>query len=178
LTVKEELRSSMKVFRDGLSRCESLDSSEGVCIKLQQLCKKLKPKVVHAFIPFGSEIDIWPVVKELKENGTTIVCPKTLKGRALEHLVLNDPSDLESGKFGTQHPSGSEVYSGQIDLILVPGLAFDARGGRLGYGAGYYDTFLAEHPDAFKAGICFRGQLVDEVPMEEHDVFLDQIIVG
>ena len=168
----------MKGFRDGLSSCESLDYSEAVCIKLQQLCTKLKPKVVHSFIPFGSEIDIWPLIKELQEKGTTIVCPKMLKGRALEHLVLNDPTYLETGKFGTQHPSGGEVYSGPIDLILVPGLAFDARGGRLGYGAGYYDTFLAEHREAFKAGICFRGQLVEEVPMEEHDVFLDQIIVG
>ena len=168
----------MKAFRDGLSTCESLESSDAVCIKLRDLGKKLKPKVVHAFIPFGSEIDIWPIVKEWKEKGTTIVCPKTLKRRELQHLVLQDSEDLETGRFGTQYPSGGEVYSGPIDLILVPGLAFDGAGGRLGYGAGYYDTFLQNHPEAFKAGVCFRGQLVDEVPMEEHDIYLDQIIVG
>lgn len=168
----------MKAFRDGLSSSESLDSSEAVCIKLQQLCKRLKPKVVHAFIPFGSEVDIWPIIKELKQKGTTVVCPKTLKGRTLKHLILKDPAELETGRFGTQYPSASEIYSGPIDLILVPGLAFDVGGGRLGYGAGYYDTFLVDHPEAFKVGICFRGQVVEEVPMENHDVFLDQIIVG
>jgi 5-formyltetrahydrofolate cyclo-ligase len=178
LTAKEELRLSMKAFRDGLSSSEILDSSQLICLKLQQICVKLNPKVVHTFIPFGSEVNVWPLIKELWQIGTTVVCPKTLMGRDLEHLILKNPVELETGRFGTQHPSGGEIYSGPIDLILVPGVAFDAIGGRLGYGAGYYDNFLIDYPEAFKVGICFRGQLVEKVPMENHDVFLDEIVLG
>ncbi len=168
----------MRTFRDGLSNCEKAEASEAVCIKLRTLCKKLDPRVVHTFIPMGSEIDVWPIIKEFHGAGTTIVCPKTLNNRMLEHLVLTDMNRLESGRYDTRYPAGGEVYTGPIDLVLVPGLAFDAKGGRLGYGAGYYDTFLSGYASSFKAGVCYGGQLVDEVPMEEHDVFLDQIIVG
>ena len=64
----------------------------------------------------------------------------------------------------------------KIDLALVPGMAFDAAGHRLGRGKGYYDRFLGEHPHIYKIGVCFPFQRVAEVPSEAHDVVMDEVI--
>ena len=165
-------------MRNALSDSQRKEHSQIVCHKLAELSKKLNPRIIHTFIPMSSELDVFPFIIAEFEKDTTIVAPQTLKGRELKHLRLISPAALESGRFGTQHPAGDEVFNGKPDLILVPGLAFDQRGSRLGYGAGYYDIFLAQNPQAFKLGVCYPFQLVDEVPIEPHDVQLDQIIVG
>lgn len=165
-------------MRDALGDSLRNEHSAIVCQKLSVLSKKLNARTIHTFIPMGSEVDVMPFIVAEFAKDTTIVAPQTLKARQLKHLRLLSPNDLESGRFGTQHPAGDEEFGGKPDLILVPGLAFDHRGFRLGYGAGYYDTFLAQNPHAFKLGVCYPFQLVDEVPIEPHDVQLDQIIVG
>lgn len=133
---------------------------------------------VHCFIPMIHEIDIYPFIKWALNQGVRVVCPKTLPNRKLLHLVLNSLDELDDGKFGTQHPSSGVVYIGQYDLIVVPGLAFDSAQRRLGYGGGYYDTFLTEHIHANKVGIFYPFQEVENVPIEEHDISLDNIIVN
>lgn len=168
----------MREKRDALADSQRQEHSKVVCRKLEELRKKLRASTIHTFIPMGSEVDVMPFILAEFERDTTIVAPQTLEGRQLKHLRLTSPDALESGRFGTQHPAGDEVFDGKPDLILVPGLAFDHRGYRLGYGAGYYDTFLEQNPQAFKVGVCYPFQLVKEVPIEAHDVQLDQIIMG
>ena len=107
-----------------------------------------------------------------------VITPKTLPKRQLENLELHALNELEKGVFGTSHPANSEIYSGNYDLIIVPGLAFDNQNYRLGYGGGYYDTFLEQHPNAFKVGIFYPFQKVSTVPKEKHDVCLDTILVN
>lgn len=168
----------MREQRNGLTDSQRQEHSVVVCRKLEELRKKLRTSTIHTFIPMGSEVDVMPFILSEFEKDSTIVAPQTLKGRELKHLRLISPDALESGRFGTQHPAGDEVFDGKPDIILVPGLAFDHRGFRLGYGAGYYDTFLQKNAQAFKVGVCYPFQLVDEVPIEPHDVQLDQIIIG
>ena len=168
----------MKDVRDGIATAEHARKSMTVCNALESLTNELDPKVIHTYISFGSEVDLWPMIHKWLEEERKVVCPRTLKDRKLQHLVLTDINALETGRFGTQHPSGDNEFSGEMDLIIIPGLAFDREGGRLGYGAGYYDTFLEECPDAMKVGVCFEEQLCETVPMEPHDVRLDRIISG
>ena len=78
----------------------------------------------------------------------------------------------------TEYPGGENEFSGTIDVIIVPGLAFDHEGGRLGYGGGYYDHFLSANPDALKVGVAYDFQLIDYVPTQCHDVRIDKVIVG
>lgn len=175
---KKELREEMMSTRDALSKDEKDQHSQVASAKVMQLVTKLKPKVVHTFIPMGSEVDIMPAIAKMLQQEITVVVSRTLENRKLEHLVLTDADNLEDGKFGTRHPANAPVFNGNYNLILVPGLAFDLNANRLGYGAGYYDTFLKDNPDAFKAGVCYPFQLHQSIPVEEHDVVLDQIIVG
>ena len=77
----------------------------------------------------------------------------------------------------TFHSAKADIYTANYDLIIVPGLAFNKNNYRLGYGGGYYDTFLSEHPEAYKLGIFYPFQKVESLPLEEHDQQLDGILV-
>ena len=87
-------------------------------------------------------------------------------------------ADLQQGAYGIMEPCG-EVFTDydSIDVAIIPGMAFDKQGHRLGRGKGYYDRFLSKIPKVYKIGLCFSWQLVDEVPCDEHDIIMDEIIV-
>ncbi|MFN0729896.1 5-formyltetrahydrofolate cyclo-ligase [Polaribacter gochangensis] len=148
-----------------------------ICAELEKLVKERNVKVVHAYLPMGTEIDIRPFIQSALVKGIKIISPKTLPKRQLENLELHALEAIEKGVFGTSHPANSSIYSGNYDLIIVPGLAFDHQNFRLGYGGGYYDTFLAQHPTTFKIGIFYPFQEVTSVPKENHDVCMDRILV-
>lgn len=146
-----------------------------ICERLEALIAERDFKVVHTYLPMGTEINITPLIKKLLSKGVTVVTPKALKGRKMENLILRSLSKLEAGIYGTQHPSNSSEFTGEFDLFIIPGLAFDVNKNRLGYGSGYYDTFLKTQAKAFKLGICYPFQIIDKVPTEEHDITLDEL---
>ena len=137
----------------------------------------VKP-VLHAFIPIESEVDIKPFLQRWMAADRLLVTPQTLANRRLRNLVTTSLDNLQIGVFNTRYASSTEQYSGPYDIILVPGLAFTASGYRLGYGGGYYDTFLAQHPEALKVGVGYPSQLVAELPLEDHDIALDMMVLG
>lgn len=98
-------------------------------------------------------------------------------GDDLELRLYTGPEDLAIGAYGIEEPTGARFtdYTA-IDLIIVPGVAFDRNGNRLGRGKGYYDRLLPRIPSAYKIGICFPFQVVEEVPAEPFDIRMDEII--
>jgi len=175
---KKQFRQRMLQQRAKLEPSAKEAHDQFICGQLEQLILEKGCGVVHAYIPMGQEIDIAPLLNRLLDQGITVVCPKALPHRILENRVLTSLNDLESGVMGTQHPAAPEPYAGTYDLIIVPGLAFDARNYRLGYGGGYYDSFVVQHPEALKVGICYPFQQVAAVPTEPHDLVLDSLLVG
>ncbi len=131
---------------------------------------------VHTYLPIQSEIDLRPAIRHWLSEGLTVICPKVLPARRLQHLVLTGMDELEKGHFGTRHPAGSEEFVGEPDLIIIPGLAFDRNHNRLGYGSGYYDNFLRNTEHSYKLGICYPFQLLDAIPAGEQDVVLDAVM--
>lgn len=98
-------------------------------------------------------------------------------GDDLELRIYTGPDDMAIGAYGIDEPTG-ELFTdyAAIDFIAVPGVAFDRSGNRLGRGKGYYDRLLPRIPSAYKAGICFPFQLVEEVPAEAFDIRMDEVI--
>lgn len=174
---KKALRNAIKEQRDALELDYKLEYDSWICNALETLIAERNCKVVHAYLPMGNEIDIKPLLANLLIKEVTVVVPKTLKKRKLEHLVLDSLEDLEPGVYGTSHPKNGIVFTGEIDLVIVPGLAFDTDNYRLGYGGGYYDTFLAEYPNAFTVGVGYPFQKVKTVPKEAHDASLNTVLV-
>jgi 5-formyltetrahydrofolate cyclo-ligase len=130
--------------------------------------------VVAGTWPLPGEIDLRPLLRVLHGEGHPIALPETTpRGQALIFRRWTPETRMLDGRFGTQHPDGPPIAP---DLVLVPLLAFDRRGGRLGYGGGYYDRTLAGLPRARRVGFAFAAQEVEQVPMEPHDRVLEAIV--
>lgn len=130
--------------------------------------------VVAGFWPFGQEIDIRPLLLALHERGHAIVLPVTPKrGNPLSFRRWHPGDVLQPERFGTFRPVGEAAAV--PDFLLVPLLAFDRRGHRLGYGAGFYDRTLAALPGRYALGVAYAAQEVPEVPAGPSDVPLDAV---
>ena len=140
-------------------------------------------RVVMAYWPLPDEVDVRPLIDRLVAEGRTVVLPKVTGDETMELRRYTSQADLCEGAFHILEPVGEPfVDYEQIDVALVPGVAFDAAGHRLGRGRGYYDRFLAEHLAPRTShlaprliGVCFPFQRVAVVPVDAHDVVLDQI---
>jgi 5-formyltetrahydrofolate cyclo-ligase len=129
--------------------------------------------IVSGFWPMGEEIDIRPLLHALYERGHPIVLPVTPKiGDPLTFRLWRPGDAMQPERFGTMAPTGPEAAPG---FLLVPLLAFDRRGYRLGYGGGYYDRTLAGLPSAFALGCGYAVQEVDSVPVTPYDVRLSAV---
>ena len=120
----------------------------------------------------GSEIDIRPLLRGLAARGTVALPRTPPRGQALTFCRWQPGDAMTPGPFGTQEPTGALVVP---DVLLVPLLAWDRAGRRLGYGAGYYDRTIAAMPGVRTIGCAFAAQEVDIVPTDPHDALLDAI---
>lgn len=174
---KKDLRTKMFDLRKSLPEEERLRQSNLVNELLIELIEKEVIKTVHSFLPMGNEVDIHRFLRICIEKNIAVACPKTLKKPVMINYVLESLENVAEGVFGTKYPaSGVESKESSYDLIIVPGLAFDKNGGRLGYGGGYYDNFLKGQEGSLKVGVCYNEQVVPQVPMEVHDVRLNQLV--
>jgi 5-formyltetrahydrofolate cyclo-ligase len=173
---KKLLREAMLKQREAMPRQERKAHSDAICQQLWGLVQEREARVVHSYLTMGAEVNVLPLLEKLLAAGIQVVVPKTLKKRQMQNLVLKSLQDMEPGIFGTYHPKNGLEHRGTYDLVIVAGLAFDQQGYRVGYGGGYYDTFLAAEPDAYKVGVCFPFQMMEKVPVEAHDIRLDKVL--
>jgi len=139
-----------------------------------------KAKTIFAFVSFKSEVDTHRIIKRAFEDKKIICVPKIeSKQKGMEAVKINGFDQLKEGYFGILEPvEGCPAIDNKaIDLIFVPGVAFDKQGGRLGYGAAFYDRFLANIDESVeKIAIAYNFQILDHIPMDEHDVRIDGVI--
>ncbi|MDY3788325.1 5-formyltetrahydrofolate cyclo-ligase [Bacteroides fluxus] len=130
---------------------------------------------VLLYYSLNDEVDTHDFVKKWSKS-KQILLPVVV-GDDLELRKYTGPEDLATGSYGIEEPTG-ELFTdyADIDFIVVPGVAFDLKGNRLGRGKGYYDRLLPRIPSAYKAGICFPFQIVEEVPAEPFDIRMDEVI--
>lgn len=175
-TQKRRLRKTMLEQRDKMPYTERKTYSEKICENLWDLILKKKVRVIHSYLTMGSEVNVLPLLQKALDHGLTVTVPKTLRKRQMQNLKLNTLKDMEAGIFNTYHPKNGTPYTGSYDLIIVAGLAFDTKGFRVGYGGGYYDTFLADQDAALKVGVCYPFQIIDSLPHEDHDIQVNILV--
>ncbi|MHB1278710.1 MAG: 5-formyltetrahydrofolate cyclo-ligase [Bacteroidia bacterium] len=173
---KKELRQKMRAQRDALDKEWKKAYDTRMNEYLIGLAKAKNAQSIHTYLPIGSEINIQPAIDHWLNEGLVLICPKALPARKLTHHQLLSMHKLEKGYFGTKHPDGPALEEMHVDLILVPGLAFDRANNRLGYGSGYYDAFLRNEKAAYTAGLAYPFQYIDQVPVTEWDTVLKEII--
>jgi 5-formyltetrahydrofolate cyclo-ligase len=134
-------------------------------------------KVVMLYCALPDEVPTQGVMDELVAQGKTVLLPRVINDTEMELCRYAGNKDLRQGAYGIMEPTG-EVFTDYdaIDVAIIPGMAFDEAGHRLGRGKGYYDRFLARVPNLYKIGLCFSWQLVAHIPCDEHDIRMDRII--
>jgi len=157
-------------------RRAACDPAQGARLTENALREYLPPAgaIVAGYWPISTEIDIRPLLHALHARGYQLCLPEAPpRGNALIFRAWQPGTALVPGRFGTLHPVGEVL---RPNFFLVPLLAFDAMGNRLGYGGGYYDRTFAEEPDAFRLGCAFSAQEVHAVPAGSNDVKLHAFV--
>ncbi len=178
-----QLRKSILARRNQLSRQEIESKSLAIKHRLLALEELSSCQTIFAYVSFRSEVATLDLIDSLIAMGKTVVVPITrIKEKRLDAIhITSRESDLEPGYCDIPEPkeqlcTTSKVTPEAINAILLPGSVFDERGGRFGYGGGYYDRFLARVPEARRIGLAFDLQLVAGVPLQEHDELLDLVV--
>ncbi|MCA9494272.1 MAG: 5-formyltetrahydrofolate cyclo-ligase [Myxococcales bacterium] len=168
---KAELRERMKALRQALEPGRLTSAGERIADRVLADRALAVPRRVLVYVSVRSELPTTALVRRLREAGHTVAVPRVLGQGRMEARELREP--LVRGVLGI--PTSDGPVAEGVEIAIVPGLAFDASGGRLGFGAGYYDRWLAEHgPQAF--GVCLDEQLLPWVPVQDHDQPMDRVI--
>ncbi|MCH9632180.1 MAG: hypothetical protein S4CHLAM6_05100 [Chlamydiae bacterium] len=174
---KKELRKKFSSIVEQMPKDRRLQASEKAFQRLTLLAKEAR--TVASFAPFGSEIDIWSFNKEMIKS-KKLLLPK-VSGKDLSFYNVNHLSELAPSQWGILEPSSikcSPVKVDEIDLFLVPGLAYDKQGQRLGKGKGFYDRFISLHSPKEAIGVGFLEQLFEgSLPVELHDQPLEKVLL-
>jgi len=179
---KKEIRKRMLQLRDEQSPAERALWDDIIFSKLTGSSDYRNAKTIFIFVSFRSEVDTHRIIRKALEDGKVVGVPKVLsKAEGIRVLRIERMEDLEAGYFGVLEPKEgcTEIPAGEIDLILMPGAAFDREGGRIGYGGGFYDRYISEAGrEIRKVALAYRMQVLDKVPMEENDMRVDAIITN
>lgn len=174
---KKELRQAIRERKRQFTQQQLDELSLSVISKLKEHPRFQKAQTILLYYSLPDEVCTHNLIDELKDK--KIILPKVIDKENMILCEYNSPVDLSKGAFNIMEPAGSifESYD-SIDLAVIPGMAFDARGNRLGRGKGYYDRTLSKLARVYKIGVCFPFQLVDEVPTEATDIKMDEILFG
>jgi 5-formyltetrahydrofolate cyclo-ligase len=171
-SLRQEIRASLGKISLAVRLAESFD-----------LCRRLEPQLQSAhtilfFAPLADELDVWPLLEKLLKTKKLCALPafETTKQSYSARRVMNLETDIFPGKFDVSEPipDCEEIPLDQFDLVLVPGMAFDLSGNRLGRGKGFYDRILMES-SGVKCGVAYDFQLKETIPTEGHDAKVDFI---
>ncbi|MBA4148078.1 MAG: 5-formyltetrahydrofolate cyclo-ligase [Verrucomicrobia bacterium] len=179
LAQKQQIR---KELRDKVANLPAMfreQAAARACALLQNQTVWQNARSIFFYAPLPSELNIWALVPEVMKMKKIILLPKfdPETNSYLPFQIQNLENDLFPGKFGVHEPNGScsSYPLKQLDLTLVPALAFDLSGNRLGRGRGFYDKLLADVSGA-KCGVAFDEQIIKQVPVEPHDVPVDYLL--
>ena len=170
---KKELRANIKILKKQHTKEQLLEQSEIILSKLEQHPDFKNAHIVMIYSALPDEVQTQAFLEKWRHN-KKIILP-TVVGDDIIPVELAKNTGFAVGDFNILEPQ-NEPYTGDYDLIVVPGVAFDRNGNRIGRGRGYYDRFLCKHLNVKRIGICFDFQLVDEVPTEPNDIRMNEVI--
>jgi 5-formyltetrahydrofolate cyclo-ligase len=174
--LKKEIRKKVLADRDSMPPSQRSAKSREIEERLFTLPEFKSARVIMFFASFRSEVDTIPMIRRALASGKRVLLPK-VKGRELELFeIKNFDKDVSPGAWGIPEPRESApVGLDAIDVIVVPGAAFDEQGNRLGYGAGFYDKLLSEFK-RLTIAVAFDSQIVSAVPAAAHDIPIKKIV--
>lgn len=176
---KHAARARARQARDGVEASARRAAAEQLEFTLLTLPELAGARAVLAYAALPNELDPMPAIWSLRKRGVRIAYPRIEAPGVLDLHYVDHELDLVPGPFGLAQPSehATRTPHALIDAIVIPGVAFDEQGMRLGYGGGYYDRLLPMcRPDCVRIGIAFDEQVLPHIPTEEHDAAVDVVV--
>lgn len=176
---KQEARAYVNKMRKTLDEDEFAASSRRVFDNLKTVDAFREAENVLIYVSYNKEVDTYAIMEYCFDMGKKVFVPKVY-GDEMKFHRIRSLGDLAVGKFGIMEPDNvfCDEWENVSGVMIMPGVAFDYRLNRAGYGGGFYDRYLSKHNSFFKIAICFDFQLVSELEVQEHDLKPDMIICG
>ena len=135
-----------------------------------------KAKTLYGYLPYNQEVRTVPILEQALADGKRVAVPKIYDDE-MRFIYLTDLSQVETGYAGIPEPiADGPIADDPTALVLMPGLAFDREGHRIGYGGGFYDKFLSAEPGHPTVALCYAFQMVEYLPTEEFDISVDSVL--
>lgn len=173
---KQELRQAIRARKRAMTEEDILRRSEILAEKFARSNAYQAAKTIYGYLPYNQEVRTVPMLRRALEEGKRVAVPKVY-GDDMKFIYLDDLSQVAKGYAGIPEPvADGPVAQDETALVLMPGLAFDRAGRRIGYGGGFYDKFLAREPHHPTVALCYDFQVMDRLETEEFDIPVDLVI--
>ncbi len=174
---KKEMRAYIRAQKRAMTESQIVSASArlGELFRESELYKNAK--TIYGYLPYNQEVRTVPMLEQAIRDGKRVAVPKCY-GEEMRFLYINDfVTEVAPGYANIPEPIADEpVADDKTALVLMPGLAFDPQGHRIGYGGGFYDRFLANEPDHPTLALCYGFQMVEHLETEEFDIPVDQVL--
>lgn len=173
---KSELRKHVREKKRAMTAEQIAEKSWQLAEQFYQTEAYRNARTIYGYLPYNQEVRTVPMLQRAMEDGKQVAVPKVF-GDEMRFLYLKDLSAVAPGYAGIPEPvADGPVAEDPHALVLMPGLAFDRQGHRIGYGGGFYDQFLAKEPEHPTLALCYDFQLFETLQTEEHDIPVDVVL--
>ena len=173
---KQQLRQAIRQRKRAMTQEEIEDRCRSLCEKLLNSDNYRRCTCLYGYLPDNQEVRTWPILHQALADGKQVAVPKVY-GDEMKFIYLTDLTQVAAGYAGIPEPIADDPVAEQQDaLVLMPGLAFDPQGHRIGYGGGFYDKFLSREPKHPTVALCYEFQMVDHLETEQFDIPVDTVI--
>lgn len=173
---KKELRRAIMQRKRAMTQEEIESKSAALARKLLASDTYRNARTLYGYMPYNQEVRTVPILEQALRDGKKVAVPKVY-GEEMRFIYVTDLTAMEKSSFGIPEPvADGPVGDDPHALVLMPGLAFDAQGHRIGYGGGFYDRFLEQEPEHPTVALCYDFQMLPQLKTEEHDIPVDAVI--
>ena len=173
---KKELRRAIRERKRAMTEEEIVSRSAKLGVLFTQSDAYKNAKTIYGYLPYNQEVRTVPMLEQALRDGKRVAVPKVY-GDEMKFLYLDDLTKVSKGYAGIPEPiADGPVADDTTALVLMPGLAFDPQGHRIGYGGGFYDKFLAAEPNHPTLALCYEFQMLPVLDTEEHDIPVDTVL--
>ena len=173
---KQELRKAIRARKRAMTGEKIHTRSAALCRKFLQTEEYRRARTLYGYLPYNQEVRTEAILEQAMADGKKVAVPKVY-GDEMKFIYLEDLTQVEKGYSGIPEPIADHpVAEDESALVLMPGLAFDPQGHRIGYGGGFYDKFLSREPNHPTVALCYEFQVVEKLETEEFDIPVDTVI--
>lgn len=173
---KTELRREIRARKRAMTEAEIEERSARLAQLFFASRAYQNAKTIYGYLPYNQEVRTVPMLERALKDGKKVAVPKVY-GDEMKFLYLDDLTAVAKGYAGIPEPIADEpVAHDETALVLMPGLAFDPQGHRIGYGGGFYDKFLAAEPNHPTLALCYEFQMLPKLDVEDHDIPVDTVL--